>query len=379
MVHLLGGGAMSIDVIYDLSEFLRIENGWNHFVKKFSKNPFLLSGFVQKFIELNQSQGWTPTIVVFSVNNAIVGISPLMTKTKFGIRFARFILTPAYSPDFVFNDEYQEACMAKTLHFFFHVLRCKVVYATMPGESSNLGKIEQGITGIQFFKMPTMGHRILPIQLNWTEFQKSRGKKFRQDSRRTERKLDSLGVWKIVHVERGEDELATIKKILNVETMSWKEQWRTRRGVKDDPILMAIWDGSRIVAKTDPAFKWRVWSLELGVQTMAYVFVLQYEKTAYIVKTSYDQRYGGLSPGIYLLNAAIRELVNEKNVQKTDFLTDLPFVETWTSLRLPRIGMVLSSKGVMAMIIGFAFAIRPSIRIAISPLRRILFVLGFIG
>jgi len=116
------------------------------------------------------------------------------------------------------------------------------------------------------------------------------------------------------------------------------------------------WNGSRYTARTEPDFNWSVWFLEFNGQTWAYALILQYKETAFIVKTSYDERYRRFQPGIYINNAAIRELFNKRQVRKIDWLTDLPFHRNWTSMCLPRVGVKLSQKGVIPTIAGFVLA-----------------------
>ena len=75
-----------IRVISDISGLLEIENVWNEFVRDHTESPFLLSGFTKEFIRVNAEKGWTPMLLVFSVDNNIIGIAPLAIKTKFGVR-----------------------------------------------------------------------------------------------------------------------------------------------------------------------------------------------------------------------------------------------------------------------------------------------------
>ena len=82
---------VNIHVISDFNGLLEIEDSWNEFIYAYSKNPFFFSGFVKQFMEFNSSRGWSTLVFVVYANNTIVGIVPLVTKKKFGVRFVKFL------------------------------------------------------------------------------------------------------------------------------------------------------------------------------------------------------------------------------------------------------------------------------------------------
>jgi hypothetical protein len=352
---------VSIRVISDHNRLRKIESAWNALVNKCSNNPFLLSGFIKQFMEFNSSRGWTPLVLVISANSQIVGISPLKTKKKFGVRFVKFLPSTWLSPDFISDDQHREICLAHTLDFLFKTLRCQFVDLALSSDSHNLRIIKQTCetNKIHFYIKPEMGHRILPVRGTWAEFEAFRGRYFRRKFNRAKRNLDRLGPWRITRTENGKEEFGVIKKIFEIEKMSWKEEWRVHTGKKDIDLLMIL-GASQHTAEIEPSFKWDVWFLELNNQALAYNLIIQYKEIAYCVKTSYGKRYEKLSPGIYVINTAIREFFNERQIRKIDFLTDLPFMETWTSLRLPRVRILMSRNSVLLSIIKFALLSKPA-------------------
>jgi CelD/BcsL family acetyltransferase involved in cellulose biosynthesis len=346
-----GDEKVSVRVISDLNSIFQMERVWNTLVERSSQNPFLLNGFIAKFIESNHSNGWAPLVLVISADNGIIGIAPLMTKKKFGVRTVRFLHSSSYSPDFIFYDQYRETCIAHTLDFLFKTLRCTFADFPFPGDSPNLRVLRQQSkpNRIHFCTLPIMGHCILPKKCTWTEFERLKGNNFVRQLKKIERKLDRAGSWRIVCVD-GNEESDAVRKILYVERMSWKEAWRAERGDKIDEELLAILNGAQHTARIEPNFKWNVWFLELNNQTLAYNLVLQYKKVAFMTKMSYDDRYRRFYPGVYLANFVIRELFKKEQVKSIDFLTDLPFLRNWTSISLNRIRVMLA-KGVVPTIV----------------------------
>lgn len=336
---------VSIRVISEPSSIFQMERVWNSLVKRSSENPFLLSGFVEQFIESNGFKGWAPLIIVISADNRIIGIAPLMAKKKFGVQCVRFLHSHWFSPDFIFQDQYRETCMAGTLDFLFRILKCKFAILSLPEDSQNFRVLRQlsRLNKIHFCTQPIMGHCVLPRNSTWTEFERFRGKI--SYFKKIERKLDRAGSWKIECAD-GNDESDTVKKIFDVERTSWKESWRIQKGIKIDGDLLTVLKASQHTAKIEPSFKWNVWFLELNNQTLAYNIILQYKKVAFMTKMSYDSRYKRYYPGMHLANSVIRELFKKEQVESIDFLTELPFMRNWTSISLKRTRAMLS-KGII--------------------------------
>lgn len=354
---MLKNATVTINVISDSSKLLEMEGAWNKFIKNCSENPFLLSGFIKQYMELNRSRGWTPLILVVSANSEIVGISPLKTKRKFGVQFVKFSSKFWLSPGFISNDQYREVYISQILDFLFKTLKVQFVDLDMPAGSPNLGIIKQECNArkIHFHALPEMGCLILPIECTWAEFEKLRGTEFRREFKCAERNLGRFGSWCTTCVEIRNEGSEVFKKILDVEQRSWKEEQLTRRG-KIDPDLLVIWEGSQHLVSIEPDFKLNAWFLELNGQTLAYVLVPQYKKVAIFAKTSYDQRYRRFYPGKYVMNAAIRDFFNQAKIRKIDFLTDLPVAHTWTSLSLPRVRVVMTRNRVLSTVIRFALS-----------------------
>lgn len=340
---------VTIRVLSHSKTLLEIEDSWNKFIHQYSKNPFFFSEFIKQSMKFRRSNAETPLILVISANNLIIGIVPLIVKKKVGVRFAEFLLENLFSPDFVTDTQYQETCITHTLEFLFKTLKCHFITLILPAESPNLQILEQKCKAnrVHFDITPNTGHYVLPIQHTWDEYKALRSKNFRRKFKRYTRNLNRAGSWRILTFEHETEEVEAFKKILYIERRSWKEKWRIRRRLKIDPDLLLIWKGANYVARTEPDFKWRVWILELNDQPLAYGLILQYKEGAFFMKTSYDERYKSFYPGIYVENAAVRDLFNEGQVKMIDFITDLAFHRNWTSIRRPRVKVMMSQNSVL--------------------------------
>jgi len=343
---------VSIRVVSDIKGLLQIEHQWNALVNNSSKNPFLLSEFAKQFIECN-TKGWTPMILVISDNHTILGVAPLVKrKSLLGYRVKFF--HPPWCSEFIFEKQHMSTCIKVTLSFLFNTLKCKFASFSLPRSSPNLPLlIEQcKLEEIHLKTAPEMDHRIIPITSTWTEFEALQTRKFRREIQRVERNLSKLGPWKTMRVG-GNEESDMTDKILNVEKKSWKETWRSQRG-ETDWVLMLVLSAAQRLAKIEPNFEWSTWFLTLKGKPISYILVIEYGEVAYLVKTSYDERYREYYPGIIIQNAAIKELFVNGQDKNIDFLSDLPYLETWTDKCLPQVKVQLT-KGLVPTIIQFMF------------------------
>jgi hypothetical protein len=119
-----------------------------------------------------------------------------------------------------------------------------------------------------------------------------------------------------------------------------------------DSDLLMIWRASQYTAENQRDFKWSVRFLELNNEAIVYTLIIQYKKTAYLMKTSFNNGYKKFSPGTYILNSTIHELFNKREIDKIDFLTDLPFHRVWAFICLPRCRFIMSRSPIIMIVIG---------------------------
>ena len=336
----------SINVISDVKAFSRIEESWNAFASKNSETPFILSEFMKSSMK-RKLLGWNPLLMIGRVNDAVVGIIPLVMTRKLGVRIASFP-SPHYSLDFVINERFREKFIDSTLDYLFKTLRCKVLDLTFPAESNNMHLFQELCRkkNVYFGEESFMGRRMLEVRCSWEQFEDLKGGKFRRRFRKMQNKLNRVGSCQVSCVEREDDENDAFSRIIQIEKNSWKETWRSKKGKEMDRDLIAIWEGAGCASKKIPDFKRGVWFLELNDHPIAYALVLQHKRTATITKTSFDARYRRFYPGMYLINALLPTLFNSNNIEKVDFMTDMSFMEAWTDLCLGRV-RVLAGKGIL--------------------------------
>ncbi len=346
---------LKIKMISSPKEICEIEQSWNERVGTISKKaPFFLSGFLRQFMDFQRSTGWDPLVLVFSVNERTVGVAPLKQKRFLGVPIVRYLYGPAYLPELIFDDANRKTCLKGMLDFLFRTLRCKLVDINLPAKSPDIPLLRQLCrnNGVYFSAgiWPELNHRVLATTSDWNAFETSRGGKFRRKFKKMERKLSQAGSNVVECVENPNESSNVFSKMLAVEKASWKEIWRSRKGDAVDPEIPILLKGSQKTAELEPEFTWKVWFLELNCRAIAYSVVLEYNRVVFISKISYDEAYKKFYPGIYLVNAIIRDSFMRGQIEKIDFLTDLPFMDTWDAARMSRVRLMMG-KGLLPTVL----------------------------
>jgi hypothetical protein len=323
-----------------MSKFQKIEKEIDDFIWRWSENPFFSSTFIKGGAELSIARGWIPLIIVIYDSNKIIGLAPLAIRRKFGICFAQFLYGPNFLMDIVVNDEYGEACVYHVLRTLTNVLKCKFIDLTFSNDSKTLRSLKKGSQVFRaHFRTESAafgGHRVVPVTCTWDEFVKMRGKKFRAEARRVERKVRELGNWQVTCVEQIEQGSKVCQMILGINELSWKKKWLSSLNIAYDPELAVTLNAVLETEKKESIFKWKAYFLKIKGAAIAYVLVFQMKGTAIIKRTSYVAAYKRFSPGMFVLNYAIRDLFCRARVKVIDFCADHPYQETWAPVCLPR-------------------------------------------
>lgn len=348
---------LTIKTVSNTDTLNDIEIQWDSLVRESSGNPFLLTRLLKPFISMSNADGWTTMIVTVFGNEKLVGIIPLVVKRIYGLRLAKFILRPSYSPDLVIDRKDRSDFGPMAIDYIFSRLGCHIFSLDLRTNSQYISALMLGSqkSGFHCSVVSEMGHRVLPIRSTWQDFERNRGGNFRRKFRKIEHNLDKIGKWRIVRTSRNETSTEVLSKILEVEKESWKEALREKKGAKVDDVLLAIWKGLTETTQMESGLDWTVWFLEIGGHPIAYTLVITFSDAAYVTKTSYNARYRRFYPGIYVNNVAIRELCDNKNIKLIDFLTDLQFMETWTDEVEDYTRLVISKNHILCWLFGTMF------------------------
>jgi CelD/BcsL family acetyltransferase involved in cellulose biosynthesis len=156
---------------------------------------------------------------------------------------------------------------------------------------------------------------VVRLNGNWKAYLASRSKHIRSEIRRKRRKIERAGAvqWRIV--ASAEDSRAAMDDILHIEQRSWKEangsSLTAVRGLADFYNTLSLRCAER---------GWLShYLLYLDHVPVAHMVGMIYRDEYYALKTSFDERYRGLSPGAVLAAYALEQAFAQR-LRVFDFL-----------------------------------------------------------
>ena len=154
----------------------------------------------------------------------------------------------------------------------------------------------------------------IDIEGSWEDYFESRPRKVTHEWERKMRKLERAGDVRVVRFERGMDTAALTDRFTAVEERSWKERAGTSIGARGVRAFYS--ELSAALAARDSLVPF--W-LELDGRLIAFLYGAVHNGTYYAMKTSYDEEFSKLSPGIRLFHEAVRHAFGA-GLARFDFL-----------------------------------------------------------
>jgi hypothetical protein len=338
---------IAISAILSPEQLGTVEKDLDLFTNKISDNPFLLSLFIKEEMRAKLKNGYSPIVLIFRHNNEIVGVAHLLVRTKFGINYTRSLSDYWFSPDLVFNADYQIACSQALLNYIFNNLNCPTADLILPSESTALKTLNQICKkkGIKQEKIeePYLGHAVIQTGKSWEDFEKEKGSKWRSEFKNIRRRLDKLGPCEIEVFDQAHLSEDIIEKVSTVEKASWKQDWRLSVEVRHDEQLLRLIELSNLAVNTYDNFSRVVLLLQVNKKPIAYAILLKYRRVGYILKSTFDETYRKQHPGLYIVNESIRTLFDSGDVNFIDFMTNIPATQKWDAVALARVNVCLSN------------------------------------
>jgi hypothetical protein len=332
-------------VITSVQEFEQVRPSWDDFVAKMGTNWHLFSDFIQFRMLRCKSLGEIPFVILKVINGNVVGIAAFWMRRRNGIGQARFLLTADCSPDFLVIPEHRQSFVDQTLEVLLRRMRCQIVTLSLPRGSPQAVALDYYCKrkGLRLARTETDKHSILLVDGEWKDFERLRGRNFRNHFKKVESKLTRSGAWRTEQAKA--NSAASINKIVSVETHSWKHQGERRKTPILDHRLRAYttYQDTPSLARFTPD----VWFLELEGTPIAFVIAVEVNGVACLAKTSYDDRYRNLYAGEYVQNTVIRSLFDSKRISRVDFMMCLPYHRRWTSSCEPRETFRISRGGLV--------------------------------
>ena len=186
----------------------------------------------------------------------------------------------------------------------------------VPVGSPTLTALESEARGAGYLLHARPG-RVSPfidIEGSWEDYVDGRPRKVTHEWERKMRKLERAGDVRVARFERGMDTAALIDRFVGVERRSWKERAGTSIGARGVRAFYS--ELSAALAARDSLLPF--W-LELDGRVIAFLYGAVHNGTYYAMKTSYEEEFSGLSPGVRLFQEAVRHAFGA-GLARFDFL-----------------------------------------------------------
>jgi hypothetical protein len=324
-------------------------------------SPFTSYGFIQESIDKSRNHRWTPLILlVTGENEEFMGLFFFKTKKILNLRICQFLLEPYFSPDFILDPDYRNICIEKVMEYLITTVNCQMVSLSFLENTPNISIVQRYCDNHRLLHFMVLGNgtNIHHVKGNWSEFEQSLSRNRKHKFRKIERGFNELGEWRIISRVNTWDE-NDLEIINEIESNSWKQHHRKTNKKNYDEDLWMICRFLQDQSQGTPQISWKFNILELNKTNIAYNLIILYKKTAYMMKTSYDERYTDYSPGIFLTHRSMHDLYSVKGLETIDFLTDMPFMGAWKPERIARKTLFIV-KGRLPYLLSH-YCIRPSV------------------
>lgn len=165
----------------------------------------------------------------------------------------------------------------------------------------------------------------LELKWGWEEYLRNQSSNFRSDMKRKWNKAMALHTEFSVYTKPEELNRA-MEEIYAIERNSWKEE--TNTSITTQPMAMQFYNVF-LPKAAENGWLYLV-ILRMEGSPVAYDMGILYADRYYMLKTSYDQRWKGVSPGLALRQFIMQELF-KMGVKEHDFLgDDEPWKMRWT-------------------------------------------------
>lgn len=156
---------------------------------------------------------------------------------------------------------------------------------------------------------------LLRISQSWNSYLSSKSRHFRHELNRKSRLLEKAGKAEWVVITTQDHVQMAMENLFSIEKNSWKHQ--QGRSLVARPVVGRFYEE---FARRSAEKGWlRMHFLFLNSRPIAYIYGLVFKNEYFALKTSYDEGYKPLSPGIVLFGHALRDAF-EHRFSAFDFL-----------------------------------------------------------
>jgi CelD/BcsL family acetyltransferase involved in cellulose biosynthesis len=307
---------LTIEEITNVNKLPELEEGWKKILDlSMSKNLFL----TYEWITLWLNHFWKNKPILFLLlknEKGPIGLAPLLVdREKEALVFP--VNGHTYRPNFIFGGDHED------------LLKSLFAYLREKARRPNLCLYEVELDSLLAKTLPNLAKEcrivtvfkrvssspLLRINTDWESFLRSKSKHFREEQKRKVSKMRKAGQVDFVKVSNPDQIQEVMRDILRIERNSWKEKEGT--SFTAVPGLREFYsDVAETFAKKNCLCTYLVYFNSVPI---AHLLGIAYENRYYALKTSYDESYKELSPGVFLFTHALQDIF-QTGLKELDFL-----------------------------------------------------------
>ncbi len=342
----------TLSLVTTRREFLGLENAWRELSEKcHCSNLFTSFDWVLTWWGCLGSDKQL-MVFVLRLKDRIIGIAPLMKirRSFCKLPYREIYLISAtedpFSPrafagtlDFLIPDEFpgEYECFVRYLLTSFRGWNYVKLHP-LP-EKSRAPAIFRKVAGEQNRELSIVKvfeNACISTNEPWEEYYARRSTVFQKNTARRYRNLRARHRAEFVEYRAPEEMDRAITDILAIEKKSWK--WKEGVRINDPRSHDFYFSLARKFAEKNMT---RIWVLRIDGRPVAYDFNIQINKCIKALKSSYDEDFAALSPGILLNYTEYRQFLQE-DIHHIDLLWgNLRFKQRWANVLEPHYGVYL--------------------------------------
>jgi CelD/BcsL family acetyltransferase involved in cellulose biosynthesis len=307
---------LTIEEITDVNKLPELEEVWKKILHVSKcENLFLTYEWITVWL----NHFWKDKPILFLIiknEKGPIGLAPLLVdREKEALVFAANGHT--YRPNLIFGGDHEELLKTLFSHLRERDRRLNLCLHEVELDSflvKTLPNVARECRIVTVFKRVSSSP-FLSIHTDWENFLKSKSKHFREEQKRKVNKMRKTGQLDFVKVSNPDQIDEAMRNILKIERNSWKEKEGT--SFTAVPGLQGFYlDVAEAFAKKQC---FCTYLLYLNSVPIAHLFGIAYENRYYALKTSYDESYKELSPGVVLFTYVLQDIF-QSSLKELDFL-----------------------------------------------------------
>jgi len=352
-----------------------LDNIWDDSLSKSKdRTVFLTINWLKSWLNVFSNEVDQQVILCVTENNEVIALAPLMIKNcnEYGFKYKRlqFIgFNQSDYMDFVIIKKVNSCLNLISDYLFDNSSRWDLCELNNFSEESNSPNILKNILRRRNKPYSFKTLSVCPyvkLDLDITEFLKTKKSGLRYDLKRGEKDLCKLGELNFFKIENQADavnELPAFMKMLSLRDNQVKRIGTIESYIDQESVylnyLNLIWDHISFS------------KLTLNEKVIAYHFGFEYDKKLYWYKPTFDINYIKFSPGKILIKKAM-ENAYKNNIQELDFLLgDEPYKFQWAKQTRKNFGFLFGTNNIKSKLFFKWFSIiKPNLKSLINKLKQ---------